>query len=184
VAASGCNPVGCGVERSDRPPLGSTLPAYDQPLRPFHVAVGGMLYIWMISPIFYRYTFFRLSPGDLTPPYWINMVAMAISTLAGARLIQNAPEAPFSKFGASVLEGFCHVLLGDGHLVDSDAGSPGNVAIRLPAVSAKTRSPLLGRSCTTSPAKQKPASRAVRFSHLGCTPPARFRWRKRCNKTS
>ena len=34
---------------------------------------GGMLYIWMISLIFYRYTFFRFSPGDLTPPYWINM---------------------------------------------------------------------------------------------------------------
>src|SRR5262249_39842759 len=38
-------------------------------------------------PVFYRYTFFRLSPDDLTPPYWINMGAMAISTLAGARLI-------------------------------------------------------------------------------------------------
>src|SRR5690606_19637492 len=46
---------------------------------------GGMLYIWIISLIFYRYTFFRLLPGDLTPPYWINMGAMAISTLAGAQ---------------------------------------------------------------------------------------------------
>ncbi|MCB2019161.1 MAG: tellurite resistance/C4-dicarboxylate transporter family protein, partial [Hydrogenophaga sp.] len=34
---------------------------------------GGMLYIWMISLIFYRYTFFRFSPADLAPPYWINM---------------------------------------------------------------------------------------------------------------
>ena len=42
---------------------------------------GGMLYIWMISLIFYRYTFFPFQPGDLTPPYWINMGAMAISTL-------------------------------------------------------------------------------------------------------
>ena len=41
---------------------------------------GGMLYIWMISLIFYRYTFFRFSPDDLTPPYWINMGAIAIST--------------------------------------------------------------------------------------------------------
>src|SRR5690606_29098408 len=45
---------------------------------------GGMLYIWMMSLIFYRYTFFRLSPADLAPPYWINMGAMAISTLAGS----------------------------------------------------------------------------------------------------
>ena len=51
---------------------------------------GGMLYIWMMSLIFYRYTFFRLAPGDLTPPYWINMGAMAISTLAGAQLIAMA----------------------------------------------------------------------------------------------
>lgn len=56
---------------------------------------GGMLYIWMMSLIFYRYTFFLLSPSDLTPPYWINMGAMAISTLAGTLLIENAPRAPY-----------------------------------------------------------------------------------------
>ena len=56
---------------------------------------GGMLYIWMMSLIFYRYTFFRFLPGDLSPPYWINMCAMAISTLAGSLLIVNAPHAPF-----------------------------------------------------------------------------------------
>ncbi len=48
---------------------------------------GGMLYTWMISLIFYRYTFFRFSPADLMPPYWINMGAVAISTLAGAALV-------------------------------------------------------------------------------------------------
>ena len=67
---------------------------------------GGMLYIWMISLIFYRYTFFPLSPGDLTPPYWINMGAMAISTLAGARLIVNAPDAPFLHSLLPFLKGF------------------------------------------------------------------------------
>lgn len=51
---------------------------------------GGMLYIWIISLIFYRYSFFPLSPADLTPPYWINMGSMAISTLAGAALIASA----------------------------------------------------------------------------------------------
>ena len=40
---------------------------------------GGMFYIWIISLIFYRYTFFRFDPDDLAPPYWINMGAMAIS---------------------------------------------------------------------------------------------------------
>ena len=55
---------------------------------------GGMLYIWIIALIFYRYTFFPLEPADLTPPYWINMGAMAISTLAGTVLIENANFSP------------------------------------------------------------------------------------------
>jgi len=67
---------------------------------------GGMLYIWMISLIFYRYTFFRFSPGDLSPPYWINMGAMAISTLAGARLIMNTADAPFLLSVLPFLKGF------------------------------------------------------------------------------
>ena len=67
---------------------------------------GGMLYIWMMSLIFYRYTFFRFSPGDLAPPYWINMGAMAISTLAGSLLIHNAPDAPFLQSLLPFLKGF------------------------------------------------------------------------------
>ncbi len=67
---------------------------------------GGMLYIWMMSLIFYRYTFFRFSPGDLAPPYWINMGAMAISTLAGSLLIINAPDAPFLLSLLPFLKGF------------------------------------------------------------------------------
>lgn len=67
---------------------------------------GGMLYIWIISLIFYRYTFFIFSPGDLTPPYWINMGAMAISTLAGARLVENTPDAPFLASLLPFLKGF------------------------------------------------------------------------------
>jgi tellurite resistance protein TehA-like permease len=67
---------------------------------------GGMFYIWIISLIFYRYSFFAFSPGDLTPPYWINMGAMAISTLAGARLVENAPVAPFLASLLPFLKGF------------------------------------------------------------------------------
>ena len=55
---------------------------------------GGMLYIWIISLIFYRYTFFPMSPSDLAPPYWINMGAVAISTLAGTLLAAAAPLSP------------------------------------------------------------------------------------------
>ncbi len=67
---------------------------------------GGMLYIWMISLIFYRYTFFKFSPDDLSPPYWINMGAMAISTLAGSLLIINSPDAPFLRSLLPFLKGF------------------------------------------------------------------------------
>lgn len=67
---------------------------------------GGMQYIWMISLIFYRYTFFKFSPGDLSPPYWINMGAMAISTLAGSLLIINTPHAPFLLSTLAFLKGF------------------------------------------------------------------------------
>jgi tellurite resistance protein TehA-like permease len=67
---------------------------------------GGMFYIWIISLIFYRYTFFIFSLGDLTPPYWINMGAMAISTLAGAELVQNTPDAPFLASLLPFLKGF------------------------------------------------------------------------------
>jgi tellurite resistance protein TehA-like permease len=67
---------------------------------------GGMLYIWIISLIFYRYTFLSFSPGDLTPPYWINMGAMAISALAGAQLAQNSSDAPFLASLLPFIKGF------------------------------------------------------------------------------
>ena len=67
---------------------------------------GGMLYIWMMSLVFYRYTFFPLSPGDLSPPYWINMGAMAISTLAGSLLILNVGDAPFLASLLPFIKGF------------------------------------------------------------------------------
>lgn len=55
---------------------------------------GGMLYVWLISLIFYRYMFFRFEPSDLMPPYWINMGAVAISTLAGALLAKASAGSP------------------------------------------------------------------------------------------
>jgi tellurite resistance protein TehA-like permease len=67
---------------------------------------GGMLYIWLISLIFYRYTFFRFAPSDLMPPYWINMGAMAISTLAGTLLIANQAGSPLLQKLGPFLFGF------------------------------------------------------------------------------
>ena len=54
--------------------------------------IGCMLYLLLITLIFYRFTFLDLTSERLTPPYWINMGAVAITTLAGARLMQAASE--------------------------------------------------------------------------------------------
>jgi tellurite resistance protein TehA-like permease len=50
---------------------------------------GGALYLWIITLIFFRSTFVRMAPEDLTPPYWINMGAVAIFALVGAMLIEH-----------------------------------------------------------------------------------------------
>jgi tellurite resistance protein TehA-like permease len=55
---------------------------------------GGALYMWLMTLIFFRYTFLRMSAQDLTPPYWINMGAVAISALAGATLLREAALSP------------------------------------------------------------------------------------------
>lgn len=55
---------------------------------------GAMIYIWMIAIIFYRWMFLPMKPDDLTPTYWINMGAMAISTLAGVSLTRDAAHLP------------------------------------------------------------------------------------------
>ena len=89
--------------------LASRFPPHETEMLFFSLCMwlcGGMLYIWVISLIFYRYTFFRFLPSDLMPPYWINMGAMAISTLAGANLILNATRAPFLIALLPFLKGF------------------------------------------------------------------------------
>ncbi len=56
--------------------------------------IGVMVYIWLISLIFYRVMFLPLGPAALTPAYWINMGALAISTLAGVVLVSVRPHLP------------------------------------------------------------------------------------------
>lgn len=68
--------------------------------------LGCMLYILMISLIIYRFMFFRLTPATLTPPYWINTGAIAITTSAGALLILKAPAWAFLQEILPFLKGF------------------------------------------------------------------------------
>ena len=68
--------------------------------------VDCMLYIVIISLIFYRWVFFPLMPEALAPPYWINMGAVAITTVAGATLISGASQWSFLQDILPFLKGF------------------------------------------------------------------------------
>jgi tellurite resistance protein TehA-like permease len=68
--------------------------------------LGCMLYLLLITLIFYRFTFVNVTMASLTPPYWINMGAVAITTLAGARLIIAAPAWSLLNEVLPFLKGF------------------------------------------------------------------------------
>lgn len=92
--------------------LGGTLaPAFAAPALPLFFClimylIGAMLYLSIITLIFYRLTFIRLTSATFTPPYWINMGAVAITTLAGATLISRAALSPLLHDILPFLEGF------------------------------------------------------------------------------
>ncbi len=56
--------------------------------------LGAFLYLIIITLILYRFFFFPLGPAELVPSYWVNMGAAAITTLAGAILVLQAPLSP------------------------------------------------------------------------------------------
>lgn len=68
--------------------------------------IGCILYIIIITLIFYRLTFFELRAEEFAPPYWISMGAVAITTLAGSVLVMNAEEWEFINSIRPFLTGF------------------------------------------------------------------------------
>jgi tellurite resistance protein TehA-like permease len=68
--------------------------------------IGSMLYLAIIPLIFYRLTFVRLASRDFSPPYWINMGAVAITTLAGSTLMMRVGHWPVLDQIAAFLPGF------------------------------------------------------------------------------
>lgn len=68
--------------------------------------LGAMLYLTIITLIFYRFTFVEMTIGRLTPPYWINMGAVAITTLAGSTLLLVADSWQFLLALRPFLVGF------------------------------------------------------------------------------
>jgi tellurite resistance protein TehA-like permease len=67
---------------------------------------GVLLYLIFIALIMYRFFFFRVFSTDLKPPYWINMGAMAITTVAGVRLLDVAAPSSFLLSVRPYIEGF------------------------------------------------------------------------------
>jgi len=66
--------------------------------------IGAFLYVILITLIFYRLVFFKVDPSGLIPPYWINMGAVAITTLAGSVISLNIANVggPFAELGGFV----------------------------------------------------------------------------------
>jgi tellurite resistance protein TehA-like permease len=67
---------------------------------------GAMLYILVVGLIFFRWIFRPMGVHTLTPTYWINMGAVAITTLAGARLIDTSADYAFVASIEHFLAGF------------------------------------------------------------------------------
>lgn len=68
--------------------------------------LGAMLYLTIITLIFYRFTFLELPMDRLTPPYWINMGAVAITTLAGSTLLLVPEPTPLLVLLRPFMTGF------------------------------------------------------------------------------
>ena len=68
--------------------------------------LGAMLYLTIITLIFYRFTFVEMTLEKLTPPYWINMGAVAITTLAGSTLLLAHEASPLLTLLRPFVTGF------------------------------------------------------------------------------
>ncbi|MEB2346275.1 MAG: tellurite resistance/C4-dicarboxylate transporter family protein [Deltaproteobacteria bacterium] len=67
--------------------------------------VGCLLYGVLITLILYRFIFFPFTSVQLAPPYWINMGAVAITTVAASSLLGAAALSPLLAELVPVLRG-------------------------------------------------------------------------------
>ncbi len=56
---------------------------------------GAIVYVFLTTLIVYRWMFFSMRPESFTPDYWVNMGALAITTLAGALLVRRSGSWSF-----------------------------------------------------------------------------------------
>lgn len=67
-------------------------------------SVGVFLYAAVAMTVSLRLMLYELAPKDLTPPYWVAMGALAITVLAGARIVEMA-EAPMVNATRELIAG-------------------------------------------------------------------------------
>ncbi|MEO6907440.1 MAG: tellurite resistance/C4-dicarboxylate transporter family protein [Abditibacteriaceae bacterium] len=67
---------------------------------------GCMFYIILITLTIYRVAFFEMTAESFAPAFWINMGAVAITTLAGSMLLLNANKWDFLQTLVPFLIGF------------------------------------------------------------------------------
>jgi tellurite resistance protein TehA-like permease len=72
-------------------------------------SVGIILYVAVGVLVSIRMLTFALAPEDLTPPYWVSMGALAITVLAGARIVEMA-DAPMVAATRGLLAGLAVVF--------------------------------------------------------------------------
>src|SRR5699024_4751023 len=75
-------------------------------LSPEMTAGKQIIFFYTLFMFFFSFMLFRLYFESLTPPYWINMGAVAITTLAGATLILHADEFSLLVEITPFLKGF------------------------------------------------------------------------------
>jgi len=68
--------------------------------------IGCIFYLFIMSLIIYRMSFFLLNANELGAPYWINMGATAITTLAGSLLILHKQHFNFIMDIMPFIKGF------------------------------------------------------------------------------
>lgn len=68
--------------------------------------LGCIFYLYIMSLIIYRISFFSLNAQELGAPYWINMGATAITTLAGSMLILHTQNFNFITDLLPFIKGF------------------------------------------------------------------------------
>jgi tellurite resistance protein TehA-like permease len=74
-------------------------------------SVGVFLYVAAAVIVSLRMMLYELRPQDLTPPYWVAMGAVAITVLAGARIVEMA-DAPMVTVTRSLIAGLAVVFWG------------------------------------------------------------------------